>query len=148
MEKIVDVVFTKRSVFRTNDPYSLALAIKEIASQYGIVKERVHEYDTNGPRKMIKLYFDLSNRITRHMLTKLAFIMNGEVGVVTSFLEVKVVGKSVTRTIQAKGLASQVYDEFYLKSIFSLFRKESEARLREISSAVEHEIKGMLYKYA
>lgn len=148
MEKIIDVIFTKRSVLRTNDPYSLALAIREVASHYGIVKEKVHEYDTNGPRKMIKIHFDLKNPITKNTYTKLGFVMKGEIGLVTSYLEVKVTGKSVTMIQLGSGFASQIYGEYYLKHIFSLMKKESESRLREMSSLIEQDIKGMLFKHA
>ncbi len=148
MEKILDVIFTKRSVIRTNDPYSLALAVKEIASLYGTIKEKLHEYDTNGPRKVIRLNFDLKNSINRHTFTKLAFIMKGEIGIATSFLEVKVIGKSVTAIDVGYGFTSQVYGEYYLKSIFPLMRKECESRLREIAALVEHDIKNVLHKYA
>ena len=147
MEKILDIIFTKRSVLRTNDPYSLALAVREVASQYGTIKEKVHEYDTNGPRKIIRLNFDLRNRITKHTMVKLAFMLKGEIGIATSFLEVKVIGKSITAIDVGYGFTSQVYGEYYLKSIFPLMRKECESRLREIAALVEHDIKNVLHKY-
>ncbi len=148
MEKIVDVLFTKRSVIRTNDPYSLALAVKEISSHYGVVKEKIHEYDTNGPRKVVKICFDLRNPITRHTIAKLSFVMKGEIGVATSFLEMKVVGKSITAVDIGPGVTSRIYGEYYLKSIFPMLHKESESRLREISDLIEQDVKSVLYKYA
>ena len=148
MEKIVDTIFTKQSVVRTNDPYSLALAIKEIASHYGIIKEKVHEYDTNGPRKVVKLYFDIKNPINKHTTANLSFIMKGEIGIATSFLQMKVVGKSKTTMSAGTGFVSQVYGEYYLKHIFPLLRKESERRLREISTMIEHDVKSTLHNHA
>ena len=147
MERISDAIFTKKSTIRTKDPYSLALEIKEIASYYGAVKEKVHEYDTNGPRKVIMLVFDVKNPINKHTLTKLSFLMKGEIGVVTSFLEVKVIGKSITEIDAGSGFISQAYDDYYLRRIFPVLRRETESRLREISALIEQDIKSILYKY-
>lgn len=146
MEQITDIIFTKRSVLKTNDPYSLALTIKEIASHYGTVDESVHEYDTNGPRKVVKLNFDIKSHLNKHTYTILSFVMKGQIGA-SSFLEVRVTAKSITELATTSGLVSQAYGQHYLKSIFPVMKKESDFRLREISSQIEQDVKNVLYKY-
>lgn len=147
MEKILDVIFTKHSTFKTRDPYSLALAIKEIASRYGDVKEKIHEYDTNGPRKIIRIVFDVKNNINKHTSARLTFQMKGEIGV-TSFLDVKVIGKSMTSLNTRHGMISNTYGDYYIRSIYPILKKETDIRLREIIDLIEQDIKSVLNKYA
>ena len=148
MEKITDVIFTKQSTIRTKDPYSLAIEIKDIASRYGHIRERTHEYDTNGPRKLVRLVFEVVSPINKRTKTKLVFVLKGEVGLATGYLDIKVIAKSLTLMQQGTGLASTTFGEYYMKSIMPLLRKEGEKRLGEMASDVQDDVRAVLAKYA
>ena len=86
MRQIGETTFSKNLFVETKEIYPFSLDIIDNMSFFGDVKERVHEFDTDGPRKVVHLTFDMEEKMDDRSSVIFTFTMSIPVSSVTSQL--------------------------------------------------------------
>lgn len=120
-ESLMSQAFT----VNTPDPYLLSLKVMEDISKMSKVVEKKNEYETDGPHhrsivafESIELIDDFSNIIFN-------FELKGENGI----LRADVNGVFDTHIVET-GFFSQLFTDYYVKTLFPFLRKMSEDKIK------------------
>ncbi len=116
----------------TTDPYLFSLQAMEEMSKNVKVIERKNEYETDGPHHRSVLVFDTIERIDDFSKIVFRFSLTGEDGL----LRASVTG-SLSIGMDEAGFFSQIFTDYYVKTVFPLLRKISEDKIMFFGEKVE-----------
>jgi len=109
---------------RNPDPYLLSLKIMEDISKISKVVEKKNEYETDGPHHRSKVVFESVELIDDFSNIVFKFELNGEDDV----LHADVNGIFDTRIVET-GFFSELFTDYYVKTLFPFLRKISEDKI-------------------
>lgn len=140
MRYIEEIFFDKEMCFQIKDPYPTAIDIEEIVSHFGIVRERENIFMTDGPRKLVKLIFDLENRLDENSMAIVTFNINGEANDIGE-LAIKILGVIKTRLETPQGLFSKSFHSVYLNDLLPSTKRKIENEIKRIIETIIAKIK-------
>jgi len=140
MRHIEEIFYEKAFRYRLKNPYPTALDIMEIVQNFGIVKERMNEFITDGPRKTIKLIFDLIDRIDDKSRIVTRFNIDGEAN------EIGELNMFITSSVRVdmenpEGVFSETYAEFYIENILEDMKKNTKERIKRLVKIINERVK-------
>ncbi|HIG97122.1 MAG TPA: hypothetical protein HA230_02140 [Candidatus Aenigmarchaeota archaeon] len=110
---------------RNPDPYLLSLKIMEDISKMSKVVEKKNEYETDGPHHRSTVIFESIELIDDFSNIVFKFELNGEDDV----LHANVNGIFDTHIVDT-GFFSEVFTDYYVKTLFPFLRKVSEDKIK------------------
>ena len=122
--KIKETLMSQSFSISNNDPYLFSLRVMEELSKGVKVVERKNEYQTDGPHHRSVVVFDAMELIDDFSKVTFRFTLTGEDGL----LRVNIHG-SLAVGIEETGFFSQIFSDYYVKTIFPLLRKISEDKV-------------------
>jgi len=147
MTQISETVFSKNMVIETKAIYPLSLDIMDNMDRFGNIIEKIHEFDTNGPRETVHITFDMEEVIDDHASIIFSFLINGDSNG-TGFLDIKVDGSFFIDTPQRKTLASSAFNAYYAEHIFPMLEKNMTKKIENMGKFIEKKLKKLSLKYA
>ena len=130
-------VFSKDIRLETKDPFSVSLAILDLAREYGKPAEKQNIYETDGPSKRVKLSFEVKKAMDKFTSAKIIFNLSGESNS-SGFLDVRIDGKFHTM-VKGEGLISKTFDNYYISELLPSVK--GSFNLRGIGEELEKRIK-------
>ena len=110
---------------RNPDPYLLSLKIMEDISKMSKVVEKKNEYEKDGPHHRSTVIFESIELIDDFSNIVFKFELNGEDDV----LHANVNGIFDTHIVDT-GFFSEVFTDYYVKTLFPFLRKVSEDKIK------------------
>ena len=142
-QTIKELVYEKKYIIETKDPYILALKIIDIATKHGKVIEKENIYETDGPVKEAKIKFDLIIKLSSYSRVKFKFNILGKSNSV-SFISIAINGESQARIHKSQGMISEAYYNFFIKHMYPDMAKKNIKRVKETAFYLEKDIKQIL----
>lgn len=141
-----ETVFSKNIALETKEIYSLGLDILDSMSAFGTINEKEHEFDTSGPRKAVKLVFDLVDELDAHSSMIFSFRISGESNG-HGLLEVDFNGMLSVKIDQKNMPGSLAFNSFYIENILPLLEKYMEKRISFMGKFIEKKARMLNFKY-
>ena len=130
--KIKETLMDRSFSVGNSDPYMLSLKAMESLSKDVKVVERKNSYETDGPHHRSVVVFDTIDLIDDFSKIVFHFDLLGEDGL----LRVNVNGL-LSLNVEETGFFSQIFNDYYVKTVFPLLRKVSEKKIEFFSDRVE-----------
>ena len=146
MRKIRETLFSKKIALEPSNPYNLTLDILDSMATLGSIKEKKHEYKTDGPKKVVNLVFDLEDKIDDHSSIIFSFKVNGEHNG-KGILLIDLAGIFNLRVDDREGLGKEAFSEFYFKNLFPSLKSGAEEKLGSMTKVIETRISELAAKY-
>ena len=123
--KIRENLMSQSFSISTTDPYMFSLQVMEELSKDVKVVERKNEYETDGPHHRSTVIFESIELIDDFSNIVFKFELNGEDDV----LHANVNGIFDTHIVDT-GFFSEVFTDYYVKTLFPFLRKVSEDKIK------------------
>ncbi len=130
--EIKETLMNRSFAVMNSDPYLLALKAMEEISKYAKVIESTNTYESDGPHHRSHVSFDTIEIVDDFARIVFTFDMRGENGMlrvnIDGFLDLK---------IDEIGFFTQTFSDYYVKTLFPLLRKVSEAQIKFYGDKVD-----------
>jgi hypothetical protein len=139
MREIKDIFLERDISFRVKNPYPTALDVMEIASHFGKVIERENKLMTDGPRKFIRLVFDLEDNIDDRSKVQVFFDIYGEANEI-GWLNMKIYAQIVSHMRTPENIATETFEDFYATEIYPDIERTAKEKIRRAIETIEAKI--------
>lgn len=130
--RIKEVLMDQSFSVESSDPYMFSLHVMEELSKEIRIMERKNEYETDGPHHRSYVVFDAVELVDNFSKIVFRFALTGEDGMLRASVK-GVLNSSIDET----GFFSQMFTDYYVKTIFPLLRKVSEDKIVFFGGRVE-----------
>jgi len=139
MREIKDVFLERNLSIRVKNPYPTALDVMEIASHFGKVVERENKLMTDGPRKFVKLVFDIEDNIDERSRTQIFFDIDGEANDI-GWLNMRISAQIVSHMRTPVNIATETFEDFYETQIYPEIERKAKEKVRRAIETIEAKI--------
>lgn len=130
--RIKEVLMDQSFSFSNSDPYMFSLHLMEELSKDIRIVEKKNEYETDGPHHRSFVAFDAIEIVDNFSKIVFRFALTGEDGTVRANIK-GMLNSSVDET----GFFSQMFTDYYMKTIFPILRKISEDKIVFFGNRIE-----------
>jgi len=145
--KFEDIVFSKSVFVKTKEMYSLSLDILDNMAVFGTIIEKKHQFETDGPRKQVHLFFDTVDKIDERSSLIFSFMINGNSNG-TGYLDIDFKGMFSVKVPPRNGFGSEAFNSFYVNKLFPSMRKDMDSKIKGMGKFIEKKIETLNFKYA
>lgn len=144
--QVEDTLFSRAFTLKTKDIYPASIDILDSMACFGNVIEKKHEFETDGPRKGVHLFFDVEDIVDDHASMLFSFLINGESNG-EGLLEIDVHGSFSIDIEQGISIGTNAFTSFYLDNTFPDVKKYMESRLKQMEKLIEKRMAKLKFKY-
>lgn len=130
--RIKEVLMDQSFSIDSSDPYMFSLHVMEELSKEIRIVERKNEYETDGPHHRSSVVFDAVELVDNFSKIVFRFALTGEDGALRASIK-----GTLSSSIDETGFFSQMFTDYYVKTIFPLLRKVSEDKIVFFGGRVE-----------
>lgn len=130
--RIKETLMSQSFSINNSDPYLFSLHVMEELSKEARVVEKKNEYATDGPHHKSTLVFDTIDIIDDFSKIVFRFSLVSEDGTLRAS-----VSGSLAVGIDETGFFSQIFSDYYVKTVFPLLRKLSDDKIAFFGGKIE-----------
>lgn len=130
--RIKEVLMDQTFSITNSDPYMFSLHLMEELSKDARVVEKKNEYETDGPHHRSTVVFDAVELVDNFSKIVFRFALTGEDQTVRANVK-----GLVSCSVDETGFFSQMFADYYVKTVFPLLRKISQDKIEFFGTKVE-----------
>ena len=130
--KIKESLMNQSFSVSNSDPYLFSLQVMEELSKDVKVVERKNEYETDGPHHRSVVVFDTVDLVDDFSKILFRFNLAAEDGTLRANIN-----GSLAIGIEETGFFSQIFSDYYVKTVFPLLRRISEGKIAFFGGKIE-----------
>lgn len=130
--RIKEVLMDQSFSIDSSDPYMFSLHVMEELSKDIRVVEKKNEYETDGPHHRSSVIFDAVELVDNFSKIVFRFALIGEDGTLRANIR-----GMLSSSIDETGFFSEMFTDYYVKTVFPVLRKVSEDKIVFFGGKVE-----------